>query len=273
MKTNFPMLFTIILGMIFVNVVSAQDPLSGALKMGFSDVAATKQKAEAGDPQAQLSLGDTLAFNFKSADALGWYRKSAAQGSVEAKSRAGEMLLFGCAGIPASQNVVQDPIEGIQWTFEAATNFNAKACQNMSKCYQNGIGVSVNLVEAYAWLELYAEKDATLGRFWLNQLALQLDFQRIQEAQNKVIEFKDGHWPLISPRKILDGDPRLKLEGIMFGGKVPLASINGRSLAEGESADVLLKKDHLKIKCIQIQKDSVLILVEGEKESRRLQLQ
>lgn len=268
------MFFTIILGVVFAKAVSAQDPLSGAFKMGFSDVAATKQKAEAGDPQAQLSLGDMLAFNFKSADALGWYRKSAAQGSVEAKSRAGEMLLFGRAGIPASQNVAQNPIEGVQWTFEAATNFNAKACQNMSKCYQNGIGVSVNLVEAYAWLELYAEKDATLGRFWLNQLALQLDSQRIQEAQNMVAGFKDGHWPLVSPRKILDGDPRLKLDGIIFGGKVPLASINGRSFAEGESADVLLKKekDHLKIKCIQIHKDSILILIEGESESRRLQL-
>src|SRR5208283_1315313 len=126
---------TLVWAAMIVNLASAQDPLSGALKMGFSDVAATKQKAEAGDPQAQLSLGDTLAFNFKSADALVWYRKSAAQGSVEAKSRAGGMLLFGSAGIPGSQNVAQDSVEGMQWTFEAATNFNAKACLNMSKCY------------------------------------------------------------------------------------------------------------------------------------------
>jgi TPR repeat protein len=272
MKTISPMFFTIIWATVFVNVAPAQAPLSGALKMSFSDVVATKQRAEAGDPQAQLSLGDTLAFNFKAADALVWYRKSAEQDLVEAKSRAGEMLLFGRPGIPASQCVAQDPVEGIRWTFEAATNFNAKACLNMSKCFQNGIGVNVNLVEAYAWLELYNEKDTIVGQGLLNQLALQLDTQGIQKAQTMASEFQSGHWPLISPRKIAEGDLRLKLEGIMFGGKVPLASINGRSLAEGESADVSLKKDHLKIKCIQIQKDSVLILIEGENESRRLQL-
>ncbi len=109
-------------------MASAQDPMSGALKMGFSDVAVIKQKAEAGDPEAQLSLGDILAFNFKSADALDWYRKSAVQGSVGAKSRIGDILLFGRAGIPASQSVAQDPVQGIQWTFAAATNFDAKAC-------------------------------------------------------------------------------------------------------------------------------------------------
>ncbi len=111
-----------------------------------------------------------------------------------------------------------------------------------------------------------------MGQVLLNQLALQLDSHRIREAQTMAAEFKSGHWPEISPRKFLEGDPRLKLEGIMFGGKVPLASINGRTLAEGESADISLKKDHLKIKCIQINKDSVLILVDGENESRRLQM-
>lgn len=262
--------FAIILVTVSANVASAQDSLSGALKMGFSDMAATKQKAEAGDPQAQLSLGDTLTFNFKSADALDWYRKSAGQGSIEAMSRAGEVLLFGRTGIPASQSVSPNPAEGVQWTFEAATNLNTKACLNMSKALQNGIGVRTNLVEAYAWLELYSERDSTLGQFWLNQLALQLDPQSIREAQGMAMDFKNGHWPVISPRKIFEGDPRLKLEGIMFGGKLALATINGRTLAEGESANISLKTNYLMIKCIQIQKDSVLILIEGENEPRLL---
>jgi TPR repeat protein len=250
----------------------AQNPLNEVVKMGYSDVAATKQKAEAGDPQAQLSLADTLAFNFKSADALTWYRKAADQGLVEAKSRIGDMLLFGRPGIPTSQSVPPNPTEGIRWTFEAATNFNAKACLNMSKALENGIGVSTNLVEAYAWLQLYSDSNATVGRIWLNQLALKLDAQSIQEAQTMAAEFKSGDWPVISPRRIPEGDPRLKLEGITFGGNVALAIINGKILAEGESADVLLKKDHLKIKCIQIQQDSVLVLIDGEDQPRWLRL-
>ena len=252
--------------------VFAQNPINEVLKAGYSDVATTKQKAEAGDPQAQLSLADTLAFNFKSADALKWYRKAVDQGSVEAKSRIGEMLLFGHVGIPSNQSVPQNPTEGIRWTFDAATNRDAKACLNMSKALENGIGTSTNLVEAYAWLRLYSDSDAIMGRVLLNQMAIKLDSQSLQEAQAQAAEFKSGHWPAISPRKIPDGDPRLKLEGIMFGGKVALATVNGKTLAEGESADILLKKDALKIKCVQIKQDSVLVLIDGEDQPRWLHL-
>ncbi len=255
-----------------VVVVPAQNPLNEALKMDYSDIAATKQKAEAGDPQAQVSLADTLAFNFKSADAMNWYRKAANQGLVEAKSRLGEMLLFGRVGIPYKQSVLPNPTECIRWTFEAATNLNAKACLNMSKALENGIGVSTNLVAAYAWLQLYSDSDAILGRILLNQLALKLDTQSIREAQTMAAEFKSGHWPAISPRRIPEGDPRLKLEGIMFGSKVALATINGKTLAEGESVNIFLKKDTLKIKCVQIKQDSVLILIDGEDQPRWLHL-
>ena len=250
----------------------AQNPMGEVLKSAYGDVAATKQKAEAGDPQAQLSLADTLTFNFKSADALIWYRKAANQGLVEAKSRIGEMLLFGHVGIPSNQSVSPNPTEGIQWTFVAATNFNAKACLNMSKASENGIGVSTNLVEAYAWLQLYSNNDTIMGRVLLNQLALKLDTQSIQKAQAMAVEFKSGHWPAVSPRKIPEGDPRLKLEGIILGGTVALATVNGKTLAEGESATISLKKDSLKIKCVQIKQDSALILIDGEDRPRLLRL-
>ena len=51
----------------------------------------------------------------------------------------------GAVGIPSSQSVKANPTEGIRWTFEAATNRDAKAFLNMSKALQNGIGVSTNL--------------------------------------------------------------------------------------------------------------------------------
>ena len=242
--------------------------------MGFSDVAATKQRAEAGDPQAQLSLADTLSGlsgNFKKAEALQWYRKAAEQGSVEAKSRLGEMLLFGDYGIQSSQNVKANPSEGIRWTFEAATNRNVKAFLNMSKALQNGIGVSTNSTEAYAWLQLYSEGDSTLGRLWLNQLALKLDTQSLQEAQALAAQLKAGHWPSLSPRRLAEGDSRLKLSGVMIG-KTPLAIINGKTLAQGESTTVALKDGSLRITCIQINQGAVLISIEGESEPRWLNL-
>jgi hypothetical protein len=43
-----------------------------------------------------------------------------------------------------------------------------------------------------------------------------------------------------------------------------LAVINGKSLSEGESASVSVKPGTLTIKCLKIEKNSVLITVEGE---------
>jgi hypothetical protein len=62
------------------------------------------------------------------------------------------------------------------------------------------------------------------------------------------------------------------LGGITFGGKRSLAVINGKSLSEGESASVSVKPGTLTVKCLKIEKDSVLIIVEGEDVPRLLHL-
>jgi hypothetical protein len=234
--------------------------------MGMGDIAVIKQKAEAGDAAAQVALGDTLASRFHASEALDWYRKAAAQGNVEGEYHVGDMLLSGAFGNPQTLGVRPSPTEGIRWTFMAATNFHAYACWNMAKALPQGLGASTNLVAAYAWLSLYANtaSGSILGRVKMNELALQLDTGAIQQAQNLAAQFKAGNWQAPVPRAIPEGDPRLRLSGITFGGRTLLAVINGKTLSEGESATVSVKPGTLTIKCLKIEKDSVLITVEGE---------
>lgn len=104
-----------------------QDLGQGVATMGFGDVAAIKQKAEAGDAMAQVALADSLASRFQATEALLWYRKAAVQGNVGGQYYLGQMLLFGHAGIPANLSVAANPTEGILWTFKAATNHHAYA--------------------------------------------------------------------------------------------------------------------------------------------------
>ena len=59
---------------------------------------------------------------------------------------------------------------------------------------------------------------------------------------------------------------------VALGGRIPLAVINGKTLSEGESAAVSVKPGTLTIKCLKIEKDSVLIIVEGEDAPRLLHL-
>jgi len=54
-------------------------------------------------------------------------------------------------------------------------------------------------------------------------------------------------------------------------GKTSLAIISGKTLAEGESGNVIIKgQGSVAIKCLKIEKDSVTISVEGESAPRKI---
>jgi hypothetical protein len=242
--------------------------------MGFGDVAAIKQKAEAGDAAAQVTLGDALASHFRASEALTWYRKAAAQGNVAGEYHMGDMLLFGAFGNPQALGVQSNPAEGIRWTFQAATNLHPQACYNMARAFREGRGTGTNLVEAYAWLKLFSEtvSGSIVGRVQMNELALKMNTKALTQAQSLAAQFKAGNWQVPVARAMPEGDPGVKLSGITFNGKNSLAVINGKTLSEGESAAISFKSGTLTIKCLKIEKDSVLITVAGEEGSRLLRL-
>jgi len=260
--------------LLVVNPVSAQNNLQGTLTMGMGDVAEIKQRAEAGDPVAQVALGNSLASAFHATEALHWFQTAAGRGSVEGKFHAGQMLLFGAPGIPVNLAVTPNQAEGLRWTFMAATNLHPQACWNMGKALRHGLGTSTNLVAAYAWLTLYSETipGSIVGKVEMNELALRMDTSSLQQAQILAARFKAGHWQSPIIRSIPDGDARLILNGITFGGKTPLAVINGKTLSNGETAKITIKPSTLSIKCLNIEKDAVTIAVEGEDAPRRLAL-
>jgi type II secretory pathway component PulC len=106
----------------------------------------------------------------------------------------------------------------------------------------------------------------------MNELALKLDTTSLQQAQNLAARFKAGDWQAPVVRSIPEGDARLKLNGITFGGRTPMAVINGKTLSEGESAKLRIEPRNLNIKCLKIEKDSVVVAIEGEDAPRLLRL-
>jgi hypothetical protein len=253
--------------------VLAQTPVTDMLVMGLGDVAALKQNAEAGHAEAQVKLGNALAFHFRQKEALDWYRKAAAQGNIDAQYHVGQMLLFGAYGVPT--NMVQpNQAEGLRWTFMAATNLNPGACHNMIKAAGQGLGTSPDPVAAFAWLIVFSETptSALLGRMELNEMSLRTSTVDIQRAKALAAGWKSGHWQSPVIRVTPEGDARLKLNGISFGTTNPLAIINGKTLQEGQSAKFILSPRILNVKCLNIRKDSVLISIDGEDQPRILRL-
>jgi hypothetical protein len=64
-------------------------------------------------------------------------------------------------------------------------------------------------------------------------------------------------------------DPGLKLNGIAFGSN-PQAIINGKGVAEGETVTLPLKPKPVTLKCVKIEANAVVVMLEGEDTVRRL---
>ena len=234
------------------------------------NVAIVKERAERGEVKAQVELADNLAANQLVAQAVEWYRKAAEQGNVEAKFRLGDILINGSGTQPEpDQRVAPKPMEGVRWTFEAATNFHSGACRNMSYVLENGLGVGTNIVESYAWLEVFARSNSAHAD--MDRLALRMDLREIREAHVMAERFLSRQWPHQVTRRFSEADLALKLNGITVG-PVSLAIINGQTLEAGDSAVMAAKEGTARVNCVKITQDSVLVAVEGEGEPRVLHL-
>ena len=169
----------------------------------------------------------------------------------------------------------QDPsdiTEGVRWTFWAATNMQPQACRELARVYFEGLGVKTNLVQAYAWMRLFSELDPKAGSVELDILVRHLDARQIQEAQELVSNFKNHQWPPSPCKKVVEGDARLTLSGITFAGCKSLAVINRRTVAQGETANVVFPKGQLTVTCLKISAQSILVEIAGEPEARLLRL-
>jgi len=291
----------IYLAMIIAPVAVAQDQLTKLFTLGVGNVAEIKEAAENGDIKAQVRLAGLLAADFRSAEALEWYRKAASKGSLDAAYQVGHMLLFGAMGINPKQGVKPEHTEGIAWIFITATHGYTAAYHDMSKAYQQGLGVSPDPVLAYAWMQLHADSlpsfSLVASRIELNQMALNLDARSIQRAESLAASFKAGNWqkpvivtppqeptvvkanriftgnstPVAKPPKVL---APLKLSAIApsSGGNASCAVINGKILAQGESANISTKSGTVTVKCLKIEPRSIQVMVEGEDGPRTLSM-
>jgi hypothetical protein len=288
---------------ILASTLPAQDYFQSILTTSFDDIAEVKRKAEAGDARSQFKLANTLAVQLRSADAFQWYLKAARQGDLESTYQVGRLLMYGAAGAPQGQAVASNPSEGIRLVFRAATHGNRAAIYEMYRAYTEGRGVAKDIVQSYAWLQLDVDTSGGLlpasHRPQLNQLALQVDVATSQEGKRLAALYRSGKWPelvvqpnpepkpapvtavpapkptpvasVVAPVPKAPPKPslNLKLSGIAPG-ENPIACINGKVLAVGESATIPTKPQSCVLKCLKINKDSVLVILEGETEPREL---
>lgn len=255
-------------------VATAQNAeLRGMFTQGLDDLGAIKIKAERGDAVAQVKLANAYLSQNQPANAAVWYEAAAKQNSTEGEYELGNLLLYGRLGIPRDQSVIAKPTEGLKWTYLASTNGCQEAWYNMARANQNGIGCATNPVEAYAWFALLADKGDVVGRVQMNNLALKFSSEEIIRGKSLEAEMEKGHWPQLELAQSVAHSVPLILRGISGPENNRLAIINDVTLAENDTTAFKANGQIVKVTCLKISDDGVLIKVEGEDKPRFLRLQ
>ena len=112
-----------------------------------------------------LVQGDGIAVDL--AEGLRLLRGSAAKGCLPAMNELGYINLEGHYGVPA------DRTEALKWIRSAAAHGWANAQCNLGYCYERGLGIEPDAVQAATWYERAAQQTnlvaiGSLGVFYMN---------------------------------------------------------------------------------------------------------
>lgn len=143
--------------------------------------------AEKGDSEAQCKLaefydwGDHVTLNEQ--EAVRWYMKAAEQGYARAQTNIADRYYLGNRGLP------QDYKEAVKWYRKSAVQGSDWALVRLALCYQNGFGVPVNYIEAYAYLNVGSAIDKVFsGR--RDSLAQEMTPTQIEAGQKRSMELQ-----------------------------------------------------------------------------------
>lgn len=156
------------------------------------DAGAIKIQAESGNPAAAEAYAMRLEADHYYVDAARWYRRAADAGRGESQYRLGELLLKGRPAIHSDRPALAaQPLAAIGLLTKAAEQGHDSAQLELARCFNVGIGVSANPVEAYRWLLIAAEKN-TAAKVERDRVALNLTVDQIQKAQARAKAFLGG---------------------------------------------------------------------------------
>jgi uncharacterized protein len=123
-----------------------------------ADMTKVRASAEAGDVQAQDTLGEAYYYHSEYATAVSWFRRAAEHGGANSQWRLGMMLLGGMTSIKKVMAVEKDPYQGLRWLFKGASQGDELAQLALGDCYAAGRFVATNRVEAFKWYARAAER-------------------------------------------------------------------------------------------------------------------
>jgi len=172
--------------------------LASALLPAFAQTAgidaALLAKANAGDPAAQVQLGESYAAGTGVAQdlklAAEWYRKAADKGDVGGELHLAALYRDGGKGLP------RDMVQAAAWYRRAAEQGDVGAQGTLGLLYSLGQGVPQSYVEAYYWLDLAASvKGPNQEKYVANRqmIGAHITTDELEEVQERVAKWLAAH--------------------------------------------------------------------------------
>ncbi|MBF0282914.1 MAG: sel1 repeat family protein [Magnetococcales bacterium] len=150
-------------------------------------VAELRKAAEAGDANAQLSLGNWFAFGQGAAkdpvEAAQWFRMAADRGLPAAQNALGGLYFNG-------QGVSRNLSEAAKWFRKAAMQGFSPAQNALGAMYAKGLGVDPSPIQAYMWFSVAAARGHANAKTALSDLARNLPAPQREEGERLAKNWK-----------------------------------------------------------------------------------
>lgn len=145
-----PIIRVLALGFQFIKLKAPPDPVminDQKESEGIHDINSITwllKAAEAGDVDAQISVGSFYEDSGETKKAFSWYKKAALQGNTKAQNKVGYMYYFGVG-------IYRHHIEAVSWFKKSAEKGYADAQYNLAYMYKSGKGLTKNRVKFLDW--------------------------------------------------------------------------------------------------------------------------
>lgn len=232
------------------------------------DLVAIKAAAEAGDPKAQYEYGKAIPYP-RIVEQFDWYLKSACAGYAPAQDALGNHF---AAQIYDKQKHLANLRESVRWSSRAAYQGVMWSQARIAGFYHDGEVLPKDLVAAYVWCRIAKNSSPLQIGFTgeLNRLVTEMSSAEIAEAENRLKSFRLEPYSGLNPIEadMLFAQVKISATYVMNG--VRQVVLDNVRFNQGETKDVILSGESIRLTCLSIQETGVLVGIAGTPYTRWL---
>jgi hypothetical protein len=226
------------------------------------DPARLKAAAEAGDPQAQYDYARTLPAS-DGAGQLVWFERAARAGYAPAQEALGSHYAAAAQGAKEERATLLR--ESVRWSSRAAYAGIYTAQLRIAQFYRTGEVLPKDLVAAYLWMQTGINQSpfSVIYRSTLDQLTAAMSPADRAEAEEKMKRFRPRP---VTGLNAIEADlilAQLHLGGMTVVNGAPRVLINDIPFASGETKELKLDGESVRLTCFSIDEKSVLVSLAG----------